>query len=126
MSQFNDIHVTYFGNQRAPQYGYPDCGSGWYSKKLEYKDWFRMNCGQRVQQNTLETLTTILFLTVVTGLVYPTAAFVLQIILLVSRLLFTMGYVKKGPAGRLPGAIPQNIAFFVVFGYALFATKNLI
>ncbi len=46
MRQFDDIHRFAFPNQpKAPSLGYPDCGNGYFSKKLGYADWFKMNCG---------------------------------------------------------------------------------
>jgi hypothetical protein len=28
----------------TPKMGYPDMGSGYYSKQLPYKDWYEFNC----------------------------------------------------------------------------------
>ena len=45
MRQFDEIHEQHFGKgTKAPEYGYPDTGNGWYSQKLPYKDWYDMNC----------------------------------------------------------------------------------
>ena len=55
MKKFEDEHKKAFPyDKRPPDLGYPDCGSGWYSKQLSYKDWFKMNCAQRCQMNFLE------------------------------------------------------------------------
>ena len=46
MRQFDEQHQKDFPLQpKAGEYGYPDCGSGYYSKKLPYADWFKVNCG---------------------------------------------------------------------------------
>lgn len=42
------------GAKSYPDQGYPDTGSGLYSKKLSYKDWFEFNLTQRVHANFLE------------------------------------------------------------------------
>jgi len=34
--------------------GYPDTGSGHYSNKLSYKDWYRFNVLQRIHLNYVE------------------------------------------------------------------------
>ena len=36
---FEADHLKYL-KAHAPKQGYPDCGNGVYSEKLEYKDWF--------------------------------------------------------------------------------------
>ena len=41
---FGEEHMkAYPKDTKTPQYGYPDMGSGFYSKKLSYKDWFEFN-----------------------------------------------------------------------------------
>ena len=46
MRQFDELHQKEFPLQpKAPDMGYPDCGTGYYSKKLPYADWFKINCG---------------------------------------------------------------------------------
>ena len=54
MKKFTDIHKKEIKQDRAPEFGYPDCGSGRYSQELSYKDWFYLNCSQRAQLNFLE------------------------------------------------------------------------
>ena len=44
MRQFDEIHKKAFpGKTKAPEFGYPDTGNGYFSKKLPYADWFKMN-----------------------------------------------------------------------------------
>ena len=46
MSQFDDLHEKEIKDgSKAPEFGYPDNGSGWYSKHLPYADWYRLNNG---------------------------------------------------------------------------------
>ena len=55
MSQFDKEHSEAFPHlDKAPEFGYPDCGNGYYGKRLPYQDWLTMNNGQRVQINFLE------------------------------------------------------------------------
>ena len=55
MSQFTEEHALAFGGAATvPKMGYPDCGDGYYSKKLSYANWFKMNNGQRAQLNYFE------------------------------------------------------------------------
>lgn len=42
---FANYHKTFMGKDTpVPKMGYPDCGSGYYSAKLPYKDWYEFNC----------------------------------------------------------------------------------
>ena len=53
MEQFDAEHNAAFPDQKnAPKFaipprkvGYPDTGNGYYSKKLPYAEWFKMNNG---------------------------------------------------------------------------------
>ncbi len=39
---FEKDHLKYV-KQSLPKQGYPDCGNGVYSNKLDYKDWYKFN-----------------------------------------------------------------------------------
>ena len=48
MRQFDEEHAKAFpGQEKAPEFGYPDTGNGYYGKRLPYDQWFKMNNGQR-------------------------------------------------------------------------------
>ena len=51
--------------------GYPDMGNGRYAEKLAYKDWYELNRIQRGHKNFLESLTIIVVLLLVNGMVNP-------------------------------------------------------
>ena len=49
MEKFVEKHQEVFGGQSLPIIGgFPDCGSGIYADKLEYKDWYGFNNSWRV------------------------------------------------------------------------------
>jgi len=50
---FGEIHKKATGKE-VEEGGYPDMGSGVYSMKLSYKDWYDFNNGQRVHLNYVE------------------------------------------------------------------------
>ncbi len=55
MKQFDELHMKSVPKSGgAPGDGYPDLGSGVYSEKLSYKDWFNFNLSQRAHFNFLE------------------------------------------------------------------------
>ena len=116
MSQFDDEHKQAFpGQETAPQYGYPDTGNGYYSKKLSYADWFKMNNAQRCQINFLEHINFLILGTLIVAFYYPVAAIVLQSFIFLGRLLFTIGYTCSGPSGRIVGALIMDLAILVTF-----------
>ena len=43
MELFREDHVEAGRGQKPPKGGYPDCGNGLYSLKLDYKQWFEFN-----------------------------------------------------------------------------------
>ena len=109
MRRFDEQHLQAFNLTKAPEYGYPDSGNGRFAKQLAYADWFKMNNGQRVQINFLETITFILLSTVTVGIIYPEWAFWLQIGVFVGRLVFSIGYTRSGPDARLFGALTMDL-----------------
>ena len=84
-----------------------------------------MGNGQRCQVNFLEHLTFALLAPILIVFVYPTAALVISIAIFTGRLMFTIGYTMKGPAGRLPGALTMDLALFVGFGYMIASVLHL-
>ena len=55
MHNFADDHKDAFGEgNELSEAGYPDNGSGRYSKKLSYKEWFDFNSDQRIHGNLLD------------------------------------------------------------------------
>ena len=65
---FNEIHYLNTKEDVHDQKGYPDMGSGFYSKKLSYADWLLFNRAQRVHLNFVEAIATYLILILVAGL----------------------------------------------------------
>ena len=55
LTTFSTIHSDAFENLNVQtDSGYPDNGSGRYSKELSYKGWYDLNNGQRVHYNFVE------------------------------------------------------------------------
>ena len=127
MAQFDAEHIEAFpGQLSAPKLGYPDTGNGYFSKKLTYADWFKMNNGQRCQNNFLEHLNFLVLGTLIAAFYYPVWALVLQCFIFAGRLTFTIGYTVYGPSGRLPGALIMDAAIFATFGLMIAACVKLV
>ncbi len=55
MDNFKKDHEIAFGSDaKLDMLGFPDTGSGWYSNKLSYKQWYEFNCAQRAHLNQVE------------------------------------------------------------------------
>ena len=123
MKQFDDMHSQAFPKQKsAPKGGLPDCGNGRFAEKMSYKDWFIMNNGQRVQGHFLECLVFYL----ITGYVAAVGHWVTCCIsaaalalVFFARIGYAIGYTRKGPRGRLCGALFNDIALLALFGSAI-------
>ena len=127
MSKFDKEHTKAFPNHKeSPEFGYPDCGNGRYSKQLPYADWFAMANAQRCQVNFLEHLCYAIVMPLLVGLNYPSAGLYLAGAVFVGRLMFTIGYNSKGPKGRMAGALTMDLALFVGFGYLIASMMAMI
>ena len=103
MEQFNKEHQEAFGRD-APIGGNPDDGNGYYSEKLTYRQWYDFNNVQRAHMNFLEHMAPTIFMTIITALRQPLWAMITIFVLVLGRIVYGCGYVKKGPNGRLVGA----------------------
>ena len=105
---FGEEHKKATG-QEIVKGGYPDTGNGLYAFKLSYKDWYDFNNRQRAHYNALEHVATMITIVVVAGISMPIAASVIGWIYFVGRIISTIGYVAKGPQGRLFGVILSQL-----------------
>ena len=108
--------------------GYPDMGAGFFSRELEYKDWYRFNVHQRIHGNSIEHLSWFLPLLMVQGAFMPRFATAMASMMLVGREFYRFGYLNKdGPSSivREMGAVPLNAAGFLLIGsFAFLAAKR--
>ncbi|KAK4169164.1 hypothetical protein QBC43DRAFT_86076 [Cladorrhinum sp. PSN259] len=65
---------------------------------------FKFNCAQRAHANFTENLTPFLGALLISGLKYPVAAAGAGLVWTTARVLFAIGYVSKGPQGRMVGS----------------------
>ena len=78
-------------------------GSGRYSEKLSYKDWFNFNKAQRIHYHYLESVTCVVCWLLIAGIRYPIPAISFGAAYALGRLIFHIGYHVKGPRGRSIG-----------------------
>ena len=89
---FKIEHERHFPGDKLPAGGYPDMGSGRYSAKLSYKDWFEFNNAMRVHYNYLESVACVIIWLLIGGLVYQWEATAFGIVHLLGRILYHIGY----------------------------------
>ena len=123
MKQFEEEHKREMPESAPAAGGWPDAGEGRYSDKLEYKEWVQFNCAMRVHQNYVESLPTSLIVLAVGGLVLPYISMAVGFFNAVTRLVYTVMYMKYGSNSRVLGAVagslPMYLLMLVVFVYLL-------
>ena len=72
--------------------GYPDSGTGWYSKDLEYFDQIKFLNAQRSLMNFIESFPILIIFTIVSGLYFPIPSLVGVWLNLLGRIIFIAGY----------------------------------
>ena len=92
---WEEHHAAFPNDKMVPKFGYPDMGTGYYSSKLSYKQWFEFNVAQRIHQNFLESLIIVVLLTLVAGLKYPAVTVYLGLAYSFGRLVNAIGYTMK-------------------------------
>ena len=125
MEQFKEEHEKAFGKGTEPAVGgFPDCGDGRYSEKLEYKSWVEFNNAMRVHMNFVESLPLMITVLLVSGLYLPAITMVIGFLNCGTRLIFIIMYVKFGSDYRRLGAqlggAPLYILGWVSFGIAIY------
>jgi len=123
LKEFNEDHKKIF-KQFIPKGGYPDNGNGVYGKKLPYADWVKMANTQRIHYNYLEFLAPTTLFLLVGGVGYPCHAALDAVATVVGRLLYTLGYTKRGASGRIIGAAIFEIALVYSIGLSVFTVYD--
>ena len=90
-------------------------GSGLYSSKLSYKDWYEFNSAQRAHYNFLEWIASTLIMIIIAGIYFPIPAASLGLAIFIARIIYSVGYVMGGPKGRSVGALINDFAMLGAF-----------
>lgn len=108
-------------------HSYPDMGSGRFSEKLTYSQWYQFNNAQRGHQNFLESAWGVQSLLLGGGLFEPRVYAALAAVYIVSRFLYAIGYTSaKGPKGREAGAIGGLLAVLGMIVYTIYLGITLV
>lgn len=115
---FNEAHLQAF-NQELDTFGYPDMGSGIYAQKLGYKEWVEFNNAQRAHYNFFEFAPSTLVWLFVGGIYFPIASAALGLVVIISRIIYGVGYANKGSGGRFTGVLGNDLAIIGMFGLSV-------
>merc|ERR1712046_92859 len=126
MEQFKEEHQKAFGEGSAPiAGGFPDCGDGRFSDKLEYKKWVEDSNAHRAQRNAVEQLPMQVVFLLVEGLFFPILTVFVSWLLVGARLIYIISYVKSGSDARRFGAqiggIPLNLLALATLGCSIYS-----
>lgn len=91
-------------------------GNGRYSEKLSYSQWYKFNNAQRAHYNLVESAPSIFAFLFISGLYFPIPSAVLGLVVVISRIIYSIGYVSGGPGGRLIGALLVDLALLGFLG----------
>ena len=87
------MHEQLIGKEsKVENGGYPDSGTGWYSKDLEYFDQIKFLNAQRSLMNFIESFPILIIFTIVSGLYFPIPSLVGVWLNLLGRIIFIAGY----------------------------------
>ena len=100
--------------------GFPDAGSGIYADKLPYKDWYFFNNAMRAHLNIYEQLHFLIIFILVGGFILPKIVLFLAWFGVLSRAIYVIGYVMKGPDARLFGALFNLFPIYFVTFYSIY------
>ena len=118
---FGEEHQKAFGEEIGKG-GAPDTGSGFYSQKLTYEEWYRFNNSQRAHMNYVEMVASHLCFLAVAGIYFPIPAASVGLVMIISRILYSCGYAAAGPKGRLVGALINDLCFLALFVLAFISS----
>mmetsp|Transcript_33388 Transcript_33388/g.51222 ORF Transcript_33388/g.51222 Transcript_33388/m.51222 type:complete len:146 (-) Transcript_33388:12-449(-) len=90
---YGKIHKESF-NDKLNKYGYPDTGSNLYADLLPYKDWVKVNNGQRAHQNMVHSNPIFFTSTFVSALAFPRFTAWASLVYLSSRVFYTRCYLS--------------------------------
>lgn len=80
---------------------------------------YEFNTAQRAHLNFVECIATLLALVLIGGVYYPLVQVGFAVVLIISRLIYAVGYASGGPKGRLIGAILSNVGLFGSFSLSI-------
>lgn len=101
-------------------------GCGRYSDKLTYEQWYNFNNAQRVHLNFLEFAPTNFAILLIAGIYFPILSAAAGLAVIIARIMYSIGYVLKGPPGRMIGAFANDAAIILLFVLSIISSVYFI
>jgi glutathione S-transferase len=101
-------------------------GSGLYAQKLTYKQWFDFNNAQRAHYNLIEIAPSAFIFLLIAGVYFPIPAAIIGLALVFARAIYSIGYVKGGPKGRIFGGVLNSLCLLGLLGLGVASAVKLI
>ena len=89
--------------EKAPSGGYPDFGTGAFSKDMSYLNWYNLSVSQRVISNYFEQLIPCAIFMAISVINYPLLGLIGTCCIVIGRFFYSIGYAYVGPKGRYAG-----------------------
>jgi uncharacterized membrane protein YecN with MAPEG domain len=102
--------------------GLPDMGQGRISDKLSDEEWVQFNNYQRSHYNYLEGIALVVPALLIAGLFQTKITFILGVVYIVGRELYSQGYKTFGASKRGLGAATLDIALVGLWGISIYYT----
>jgi glutathione S-transferase len=101
-------------------------GSGRYSQELPYNDWLRFNNAQRAHYNFVEGISTSITLLIIGGFYYPVISASFGLAMIIGRMIYSVGYTLRGPAGRTIGVVLIDISLLATLVLSIMTGVKMI
>ena len=91
--KYGEEHRQLFGTH-VNKYGYPDMGNNLYSDLLPYKDWVKINNGQRCHENMVSFNPVFFTSAFISTLTFPKFTFGMSFVYFICRFFYTRSYLS--------------------------------
>eukprot|EP00343_Euplotes_focardii_P000418 CAMPEP_0205801268 /NCGR_PEP_ID=MMETSP0205-20121125/3201_1 /ASSEMBLY_ACC=CAM_ASM_000278 /TAXON_ID=36767 /ORGANISM="Euplotes focardii, Strain TN1" /LENGTH=139 /DNA_ID=CAMNT_0053065735 /DNA_START=86 /DNA_END=502 /DNA_ORIENTATION=- len=125
MSKFEEEHKKAFPDMPLPKQGYPDGGNGYFYQKNTYEAWYGYNNKVRVHQNLLEQFPYYAAALLFCSFHHGIATFVVGVWIVIGRTIYTVGYVRGGGKGRLPGRLMEFAGVLALWGLTFYGIAQM-
>ena len=101
-------------------------GNGRFAAKLTDDQWKDFNNHQRAHYNYVEGVATAITLQLLGGLFFPVPVAWAGLAYIVGRQVYASLYMKKGPDGRMVGALIFDFALLFMLGAAIYGSLKFV
>ena len=108
-----------------PKGGYPDNADGLFGDELMYDEWWNFSQDQQKQKFFLEQVTSLVFMLLIIGLVYPITSLVWVLCHTICMHITSYGH-KTTSFYRMLGGVPMNMSLLFAGSMAIVSLSDMI